>query len=295
MDELIDLFVDYMRVEKRFSPHTVEAYARDIIRFIEASGLRSTESLVPEGRKAILTFLRRMREDGLSTTSARRGLIAVRSFYRFLQREGYIEEDPSSFVDLPRGGRKLPRPLTYEEVERLLAAPDVRKPMGLRDAAMLELMYATGLRVSELVSLKLEDFNLELGFVTLLGKGRKERIVPVGDQALDRVALYLSHVRPILVKGRKTPHLFVNHRGGGMTRQGFWKIVKRYCAAAGIDAETSPHTLRHSFASHLLERDADLRSVQKMLGHAHISSTQIYTHVMQQRMKAVYDRYHPRA
>jgi integrase/recombinase XerD len=235
-----------------------------------------------------------LRKAGLSARSRARHLVSIRGFYRFLVQEQQLKYDPARLVDLPKTSLKLPDVLSVDEVSRLLESPDVDKPLGSRDSAMLELLYAAGLRVSELVNLKLQDINLEAGFVRVLGKGSKERVVPIGLQAQKRVASYLDKSRSILLKNKPSAYLFVARAAKPITRQGFWKLLRRYAAQAHLNKKVTPHSLRHSFASHLLEGGADLRAVQVMLGHVDISTTQIYTHVARQQLKLLHKRYHPR-
>jgi integrase/recombinase XerD len=236
-----------------------------------------------------------MRLAGNSPRSAARWVAAVRGFFTFLQIEGLLQDNPSAQLEAPKSWRPLPQTLASGEVESLLDAPDRSSPRGQRDAAMLELLYATGLRVSELLGLRLGDLHLDAGYLRCLGKGNKERVVPMGGEADAKLQDYLAQSRPVLLRGRRTEVLFVNHRGSAMTRQGFWKIIKRYGAVAGIRTPLSPHTVRHAFATHLLENGADLRSLQILLGHADISTTQIYTHVNRERLKRIHEDYHPRA
>jgi integrase/recombinase XerD len=221
--------------------------------------------------------------------------VAVRGFFAYLLAEGVLAEDPSAHLDSPRVWRSLPKVLSFAEVEALLAAPDRSDPRGSRNAAMLEVLYATGLRVSELVQLRLGDLHLDAGYLRCWGKGSKERVVPLGSEADAALQSYLAEGRPALLQGKRTDYLFVNPRGGAMTRQGFWKVIKNYGKQAGIKTALSPHVVRHSFATHLLENGADLRAVQIMLGHADISTTQIYTHVNRERLRRIYDDFHPRA
>ncbi len=235
------------------------------------------------------------KQGGMSARSVRRKASSLRGLFRFLQKEGYMQENPTELLEVPRLGSPLPKNLTLDEVERLLAQPDPAEPLGVRNQAMLELLYATGLRVSELLALRLQDINLEVGYVVAYGKGKKERLVPVGEVALEKIKEYLSTARPRLAKAVRTPHVFLNRSGRRLTRQGFWKLLHRYALQAGITSSVTPHVLRHSFATHLLERGADLRSVQLMLGHASISTTQIYTHLNRERLKEIYQRHHPRA
>jgi len=236
-----------------------------------------------------------MQKSGKASSSISRTCAALRSFYQFLFREHVISEDPTIDLDTPKLEQRLPKVLNTEEVEKLLSQPDITTPLGLRDKSMLELLYATGMRVSELISLSVEDVNLETGFLRCMGKGSKERIIPVGSIALEYLKEYLSSVRKQLLNGKESKKLFFNRQGNPMTRQGFWKIIKKYSKQAGIYKKITPHTLRHSFATHLLENGADLRAVQEMLGHADISTTQRYTHLTQNRIKQVYDKTHPRA
>jgi integrase/recombinase XerD len=248
-------------------------------------------------RQDLEALVRDLMSEGRSPRSVARAIACYRGFYRFLVIDGRLETNPADDLRPPRAWTALPRYLSVEEVDRLIAQPDVAIPRGLRDRALIELLYATGMRVSEMVGLRLTDVNLEASYLTCTGKGDKQRIVPIGDEAGHWVDTYVRQARPILLGRRTSPRLFVNARGGGLglTRTGFWKILKGYARASGLPASLSPHTLRHSFATHLLERGADLRAIQMMLGHADLSTTQIYTHVLEQRMRAVYDRFHPRA
>jgi integrase/recombinase XerD len=291
-----DSIVAYLRhleVERRVAANTVEAYRRDLARlaaFAAAASLR-LEQLT---RNDLETFVRESMVGGLSPTSAARLVATVRGFYRFLRLNGHVAQNPAEDVHAPRTFASLPRFLSLEDVDRLLQTPDVSAPRGLRDRALIEVLYATGLRVSELVGLRLADLRLDQGYVQCLGKGRKQRIVPLGDEAARWVERYLANGRSALLK-RASPFVFVNARGGGrLSRLGFWKLLKAYGVKAGIHAHISPHVLRHSFATHLLERGADLRAIQTMLGHADISTTQIYTHVLEARLRQVYDKFHPR-
>ena len=290
----IDQFLNYLLVEKGLSRATLESYSADLLRyadFMQQSG-RDTASV--EDTALILKHLINLRNEGLGARSRARHLVSVRGFYRFLAQEKVLPLDPSKLVDLPKTTLKLPDVLNQAEVQRLLNAPDGQKPSGLRDAAMLEVLYAAGLRVSELISLKVQDVQLEAGFVRVMGKGSKERIVPIGQYAREKVLFYLEHARARMVKERSSPYLFVARAGRPLTRQGFWKLLHRYARAAGLYKKVTPHSLRHSFASHLLEGGADLRAVQVMLGHADISTTQIYTHVASDRLKELHRRFHPR-
>jgi integrase/recombinase XerD len=294
LPKLIDQFLNYLLVEKGLSRATIEAYSADLLRYADFLLQNGQDTVAAEDHALILKHLINLRNEGLGARSRARHLVSVRGFYRFLAREKVLPLDPSKLVDLPKTTLKLPDVLNPAEVQRLLNAPDGRKPSGLRDAAMLEVLYAAGLRVSELVNLKIQDVRLEAGFVRVMGKGSKERIVPIGQYAREKVLFYLEHARGRMVKEGTSPYLFVGRAGRPMTRQGFWKLLRQYAAAAGLFKKVTPHSLRHSFASHLLEGGADLRAVQVMLGHADISTTQIYTHVTGDRLKELHRRFHPR-
>ncbi len=295
VDEAIQQFLDHLRVERELTPATVEAYGSDLARFAHFAAGRTIQPVEAVRSIDILDFLVHLTERKLSARSQARRLVALRQFFRFLKAERIASSDPTEDVDLPRFGRKLPDFLSVDEIDRLLAAPDRRTPRGMRDAAMLETLYATGLRVSELVKLRLRDLNFDAGYLMTFGKGRKERLVPVGESALAAVRAYVEQARVAATKARAIDALFLTHHGRAMTRQGFWKLLGRYATAAGIRKRISPHKLRHSFATHLVERGADLRAVQAMLGHADIGTTEIYTHVSRGHLRAVYDRFHPRA
>jgi integrase/recombinase XerD len=291
---LITAFLDHLRVERRLSGHTVESYGRDLRalgRFAAAIGT----SVAALDRPALEEFVREQRSAGLSPRSVARTVAAVRGFFRFLVLDRRLDANPADDLQPPSAWPALPKCLSLEEVDTLIAQPDVSTPKGLRDRAMIELLYATGLRVSELIALRDVDLRLDEHYLTCMGKGRKERLVPIGEQAADWVRRYRRDGRRPLLNGRTTPRLFVNTRGGALTRVGFWKILKVYGRLAHLPRTLSPHVLRHSFATHLLDRGADLRAIQLMLGHSDLSTTQIYTHVLDARMRAVYDRFHPRA
>ncbi len=293
---ILDTFLDALAAERGLAPNTIAAYRRDLRRLGEDLELAGSD-LVTATAPALEKHLRDLRRHGISPRSTNRALAAIRGFYAFLIDERLRSDNPAIHLVAAKAWRPLPKVLSETQVEALLAAPDLTRPLGVRDKAMIELLYASGLRASELVGLRLAQLRLEMGFLIAFGKGRKERIVPVGERAAAWVASYLEEVRPGIVgQGSESRHqtVFVNRRGRGMTRQGFWKILRGYGAVVGI-RELSPHVLRHSFASHLLEHGADLRAVQMMLGHADISTTQIYTHIHQQRLKQLYDRFHPRA
>lgn len=287
-------FLDELRVSRRLAANTIIAYQRDLNRLLEFAGQHGL-SLLAVDRHEVETFIRELMSSGLSPRSVARVVACVRGFYRFLVMDGHITASPADDVRAPRAWPALPRFLSLDEVEQLLAQPSTDTSVGTRDRALLELLYATGMRVSELVGLEVSDINLEEGFLTCVGKGAKERVVPIGRIARDWVSRYQASARPQLLKHRDSNRLFVNARGGtALTRVGFWKIVKKYGRQAGLSQELSPHMLRHSFATHLLDRGADLRVIQTLLGHADLSTTQIYTHILEARLKAVYDEFHPR-
>jgi len=290
---LLDRFYQYMVVERRLADNTVESYSRDLSRFLEyheKCGLPFADAT----RLELLTFLNKQREQGLSSRSLARMLSCIKTFFYFLVSERLIEKNPFFDMQSPKIGGKLPYVLSRAEVVALLNAPDTETPLGLRDKAMLEMLYATGVRVSELLSLEFKTINLDAGFVIVIGKGSKERIVPLGMEAIARVRNYIETGRSRLAGTTKSTLVFLNRSGGALSRQGFWKLIKKYCLVAGIAKDVSPHTLRHSFATHLLEGGADLRSVQLMLGHADIVTTQIYTHIAQDSLRKLHDKYHPR-
>ena len=286
-------YLDYLSVEKGLSLNTIAAYRNDLNR-LQRSVARGAK---PEGatRANLLNVLQQMRLDGRSPRSVARWIVAIKGFFAYLLAEGVIEEDPSAHLDSPRVWRTLPKVLTFQEVEALLEAPVRSEPRGMRDAAMMEVLYGTGLRVSELLRLHLGDLHLDAGYLRCWGKGSKERVVPLGGEADATLQCYLAEARPAMLAGKRTDTLFVNARGLALTRQGFWKMIKRYGVSAGIGTPLSPHVVRHSFATHLLENGADLRAVQLMLGHADISTTQIYTHVNRERLRRLYEDFHPRA
>jgi integrase/recombinase XerD len=291
---VIDAYLTFLREVRRMSANTLESYGRDLgvlAAYAEGKGL-SPESLT---RQDLEAFVRQMMSAGLAPRSVARAVACVRGFYRFTAIERKQDQSPADDLHPPRAWAALPRFLSTGEVDRLLAQPDASTPRGLRDKALIEVLYATGLRVSELVSLRAGDLNLEEGYLTCIGKGDKQRMVPLGREAGDWVRQYLRDGRPALLRKKASAWLFVNARdGGALSRVGFWKILKAYGVRAGIPRDLSPHMLRHSFATHLLERGADLRMIQLMLGHADLSTTQIYTHVLEARLRAVYDEFHPR-
>jgi integrase/recombinase XerD len=296
---MIDAYLEHLRVERRLAEHTVESYARDLraLAMFAAGEARPVEGL---DRRGLEAFVRQQMATGLSPRSVARSVAAIRGFYRFLVLDRRLEQSPADDLLPPRAWPALPRHLSVDDVDRLIAQPDVSTPFGLRDRAMIELLYATGMRVSELINVRAADLHLDEEYLTCVGKGDKERLIPIGRQAADWVRAYQRTARPALAararaSRRVEPRLFLNSRGGALSRVGFWKVLTAYGRSAGIHASISPHVLRHSFATHLLERGADLRAIQMMLGHADLSTTQIYTHVLEARLRTVYERFHPRA
>lgn len=289
----IDAYLDHLRVERALAKNTLEAYARDLGELAQhVDGEDEPSAIEPA---AVLDFVIAASKRGKSARSSARQLSAVRGFFKFLVREKAIPTDPSELVERPKLARKLPRVLSYDEVDRLLAAPSEDSPKGIRDSAMIHLMYASGLRVSELCSLALGELDRRVGTVSPLGKGGKRRVVPVGQVALERIERYLELVRPLNKGAATDKHLFLSPRGKRLTRQGLWKLLKAYARACGITTPISPHKLRHSFATHLLRGGADLRAVQAMLGHADLGTTEIYTRVAQDHVRQAFERAHPRA
>jgi integrase/recombinase XerD len=294
LDQLADQFIKYLIVEKGLAAKTVEAYASDLAFFFDFLKNQQIQDIVNADTAAILKYVIELRKGGRGARTRARHLVTLRGFFQYLHKTGILKINPAKLVDLPKSGLKLPEVLDVNQVDRLLNAPNTKTPMGLRDAAMMELMYAAGLRVSELINLKVAAVNLEAGFVRVLGKGGKERIVPMGRQAIQRIQAYIANGRPLHLKQAVSHYLFVARAGRPMTRQGFWKLLRRYALMAGIEQRVTPHSLRHSFASHLLEGGADLRAVQTMLGHVDIATTQIYTHVAQKHLIELHRKYHPR-
>jgi integrase/recombinase XerD len=293
--DLIDAYLTHLRVERRLADHTLESYSRDLQRLgqFAADSDRAVQDL---NRRDLENFVAALMTAGLSPRSVARMVAAVRGFYRFSVLTQHLAENPADDLQAPRAWPALPKLLSLEEVESLIRQPDVSTPRGLRDRALIEVLYATGMRVSELIHLRASDLNLESGYLSCTGKGNKQRIIPIGEQASEWLMKYITGARPSLTRKRQSPWLFVNAKGGGsLSRIGFWKILKGYGRKAGLPRNLSPHVLRHSFATHLLEHGADLRSIQMMLGHADLSTTQIYTHVLEARLRSVYDRFHPRA
>lgn len=295
MDQLLDSFLSYLAVEKGLSKNTIESYGRDVRKltlFLQKNKIPEVSNIKYEN---ILDFLSHFKKQGFSDTTTVRTIVSIKQFFKYLLLEKIIDEDPTSQIQTPKMKKSIPGVISLEDVERILAVPDDSTPEGIRDLAMLEVLYATGIRVSELIGLKLNEVNFEMGFVIVYGKGSKERIVPIGEKAQEKLKFYMEHSRSSLLKSREAKELFVTRRGRGMTRQGFWKLIKNYALKSGITKDISPHTLRHSFATHLLERGADLRTIQIMLGHSDISTTQIYTHVEGERLKVIHKKYHPRS
>jgi len=291
---LIDGYLVYLRDVRRMSANTLESYARDLALLAEFADKRET-SVDSLQRQDLETFVRQLMSSGLAPRSVARTVACVRGFYRFNAAEQKRDSSPADDLKPPRAWAALPKFLSLEEVDRLLEQPDTSTPRGLRDKALIEVLYATGLRVSELIALRAGDLNLDDGYLTCIGKGDKQRMVPLGHEAADWVRRYMREGRPALLRKKSSPWLFANARdGGSLSRVGFWKVLKQYGVKAGISRDLSPHVLRHSFATHLLERGADLRMIQMMLGHADLSTTQIYTHVLEARLRAAYDQFHPR-
>jgi len=295
MEHLLDQFLNYLVVERGLSPNTLDSYSRDLIKYLEYLSRKGIKDINETSDLTVISFFTSLKKDGLSNRSIARNLSSIKMFYKFLAEDHHIKSNPTLNIETPKRESKLPQVLSMEEVDSLLKIPDRNTPLGLRDAALLELLYATGLRVSEIISLPLNNINLEAGYLIAYGKGSKERLVPIGEVAQNLIKEYLEKARPALLKKKQSNYLFITRRTKPMTRQGFWKLIKKYALAAGIKKNIFPHTLRHSFASHLLERGADLRSVQIMLGHSDISSTQIYTHVTTERLKKIHNQYHPRS
>ena len=294
MEAHIRGFLNYLKVDKGLSKNTIENYERDVRKFAEFLASRNAALECVE-RGDVVDFLASLYHRGLDSRSVARHLATIRHFFRFALTEGYVKQDPAMNIESPKTRKSLPQFLSEKEVERLLAQPDLGDAVGLRDRAMIELMYSTGIRVSELCGIRTSDLSMDPGCLRCTGKGDKERLVPVGRRAIDAVANYAREGRPKLLGERTSPFLFVNQKGQGLTRTVFWRTLRDYGCKAGLRKPLKPHMLRHSFATHLLDRGADLRSVQMMLGHADIATTQIYTHVVEERLKQVYKAHHPRA
>ncbi|WP_110953151.1 site-specific tyrosine recombinase XerD [Anaerosinus massiliensis] len=295
MEGYVDQFINYLAVDRGLAKNTLESYGRDLRQFQRYLENGKFENIQDSSRTTIIDYLNNLKLQGKAVSTISRNIAALKAFYQYLVKENYLENDPAEKIETPKLEKRLPKILSISEVEELLKQPNVRLSVGLRDKAMLEVLYATGIRVSEIVALNISDINLDMGYVKCYGKGSKERIVPLGSIAVKSVHEYINKGRSKIVRTYEEPALFLNHHGNRLTRQGFWKIIKKYAGQAKIIKEITPHTLRHSFATHLLENGADLRSVQEMLGHADISTTQIYTQVTKNPLKEVYDRAHPRA
>lgn len=291
---MLDAFLNHILIERGLSKNTVESYGRDLKRFLEF--LEGNNISISSAAPAhIITFLSNLRERGLSARSYTRNLVVIRVFYKYLLSEKIVSSVPTANIELPGFSRRLPEVLSFADVEKLLNAPDISKPSGVRDKTMLELLYATGVRVSELVSLGTNDINMQVGYIIAFGKGSKQRMIPIGELAMIWIKKYVDEARPLIIKNRQSQYIFITTRGTKMTRQCFWNIIKKYALISGIDRDkVKPHILRHSFATHLLERGADLRAVQTMLGHSDISTTQIYTHINTARLKEIHKKFHPR-
>ncbi len=290
-EELVNRFLNYLAVEKGLSRNTLESYERDLRGYVAFLRSKGPDEVALSD---VVSYLARLNAGGIAPASAARSLAAIRGFHKYLITDGHASTDPTINLETPRGWKRLPKSLSQADVDALLSQPDPATSIGLRDKAMLELLYATGLRVSELIGLRAQDINLERGFLVVMGKGSKERAVPMGESAAAAVREYLASARPVLLKGAGSDVLFLSVRKKGMTRQMFWERIKTYARSAGIGTSISPHTLRHSFATHLLDNGADLRAVQAMLGHSDISTTQIYTHVSRERLRKIHEKYHPR-
>jgi len=293
--ELVDRFINYILTEKGLSRNTADSYNRDLIKFMDFLDVHSRKGLLSVTRDDIVLFLGYLLKQGNKPRSVSRALVAVRVFYKFLVTEGIVKKNPASLVEGMKVEKGLPRVMTYSEVKRIIEVINPMDDSGLRDLAMIELLYATGIRVSELVNLKVGDVDLNVGYLRVTGKGTKERIVPVGEYARKSIREYMERLRPKLLKKKISEYLFITRFGKKFTRQGFWVLLKNYARRAGVKVNVTPHVFRHSFATHMLERGADLRTLQTMLGHSDISTTQIYTHVSSEQIRKVYKRSHPRA
>ena len=295
MNEEINDYLHYLTIERGLSLNTRKSYERDLLQYLHYLEDEQITSWQDVDRYVVINYLEKMHDEKKAPATVTRMITSLRRFHQFLRQERLTDHDPMQHIDTPKKVQKLPSTLSLTEVERLIETPDTTQNLGIRDRAILEVMYATGMRVSELVGLQLSDLHLSLGLVQTLGKGDKERIIPLGDYAIQWLERYLDEARPLLVANPSETHVFVNHHGTGLSRQGIWKNLKQLVREAGINKEVTPHTLRHSFATHLLENGADLRTVQELLGHADISTTQIYTHITKKRMTDVYKQHFPRA
>ena len=295
MDRFLTEFLNFLRIEKNAATNTILSYENDLTRYLSFLKDKGAVHLQEVRPSDILALIHALRSVGYAPTSSARNLSAIRMFHRFLVMENYVNSDPTMNISFPKQAKNLPKTLNQFEIEAILSQPDLSQPKGVRDKAMLEFMYATGVRVSELLSIRISDTYFQEGFIRVIGKGRKERIIPIGEQAIYRTEVYLQNVRPGIARvGKSGDSLFLNWRGRPLTRMGFWKILRHYLTMSGVKKDTSPHTFRHSFATHLIEGGADLRAVQEMLGHADISSTQIYTHLDREYLKEVHHNFHPR-
>lgn len=294
LDTLVDQYLNHLLIEKGLASQTIESYSSDLAIFTIFLNEHDIDYIKNIDSPTILKHIIVLRKNGLEARSRARHLVTLRGFFKYLVAEKIIKHDPTGIIDLPKSGLKLPVVLTIEEVMSLLNAPDIKKPRGKRDAAMLELLYAAGLRVSELVNIELTHLYLDAGFIRVFGKGSKERVIPIGKYAKDKIEEYLETSRPLLLKNTVSSFVFIARPGKPMTRQGFWKLLLKYASISEIQKKVSPHSIRHSFATHMLEGGADLRSVQIMLGHADISTTQIYTHITRKQLQKAHSEYHPR-
>ncbi|MDP2940939.1 MAG: site-specific tyrosine recombinase XerD [Candidatus Omnitrophota bacterium] len=294
MKELIEPFMNYLSVERGLANNTISSYRRDLGFYVDFLRQKGISALSGISKNEITDFMFAQKDKGISANSVARRLAAIRMFHRFLVRERISRDDPAHLIDTPKLWKKIPETLSLAEVEALIARPDPRNKQGIRDRAVLETLYATGMRVSEAVNLKLDNVNLDVGFLRCIGKGNKERVIPLGKKAVNSIRRYLQASRPYFLKEKEQESLFLSRFGRKISRQSLWKMIKKYACQARIKKSIKPHILRHSFATHLLERGADLRSVQEMLGHSDISTTQIYTHIDRERMKSVHRQFHPR-
>ena len=294
MKEFIDTFLNYLLVERGLSHNTIISYRKDLNVFVDFLNRRHIDALSKTTKNEVINFMLYQKDRGLAANSIARHLAAIKVFYRFLVRERILSSDPTSLIDSPKLWKKIPQVLSLNEVDALLAQPNIRDRQGIRDKAVLETIYATGMRVSEAANLRIANVNLDIGFLRCIGKGNKERVIPLGKKAVSSITRYIQQSRPKLLKGKDSEFLFLNRSGKRISRQSLWKLIKKYARSARIKKPVRPHILRHSFATHLLERGADLRSVQEMLGHANISTTQIYTHINKDRLKTIHKMFHPR-
>ncbi|GAA6236540.1 site-specific tyrosine recombinase XerD [Apilactobacillus micheneri] len=295
MNETINDYLHFLLIERGLSENTIKSYHQDLAEFANYLSKEHINSFKDVDSRIILNYMKYMKENGKARNSIIRFISTMRKFFKYLLRFHYIKNDPMIKIDTPKQAQHFPSVLTTKEVDRLLSTPDTNDKYGIRDRAIFEVMYATGLRVSEMVHLKMDNLHLEMGIIQTLGKGDKERIIPIGTQAIKWINFYVSSSRSKLLKNRRSDYLFLNAHGGGLSRQSIWQKIKRYVALAGIKKDVTPHTLRHSFATHILENGADLRIVQELLGHSDISTTQIYTHISHEHLNQSFNKYHPRA